>query len=136
LRFTAPGHGFVTPSAKFLYVGVDKHGKVESVALSPQVETLPLDESMAILNDLQNQFTRGGWKPFISRRNRPIEDTQATRNSIRACDAPTTRWQADNKYQVSLNIRCFRADDRPNDARYLITLDLNFPVFEDNRDDY
>lgn len=135
-RFIDSQFGFATPPAKFLNVGYDKYGKVWSVTLSPQVETLPLDESMAILTDLQNQFTRGGWKPFFSRRNRPIEDTQATRNAIRACDAPTTRWQADNKYQVSLNIRCFRTDDRPNDERYLITLDLNFPVFEDNRDDY
>lgn len=135
LRFTALGHGFVTPSAKFLYVGVDKRGKVESVTLSPQIETLPLDESMAILTDLQNQFRRGGWKPFQSSTNRPIEDTQATRDAIRACNAPTTRWQADDKYQVSLNIRCFRTDDRPNDERYLITLDLSSPVFEDHPDD-
>ncbi|MGF6509861.1 hypothetical protein OKW26_005688 [Paraburkholderia sp. 32] len=136
LRFVDPHYDFVTPAAKFFMVQYDQKGKVESLVLSPQVETLPLDESMAILADLQNQFRRGGWKPFHSSTNRPIEDTRATRNTIRACDAPTTRWQAGNKYQVSLNIRCFRTDDRPNDERYLITLDLNFPVFEDNSDDY
>lgn len=135
LRFTAHGYGFVTPPAKFLYVGTDKFGKVESVTLSPQVQTLPLNASMAILMDLQNQFRQGGWKPFHSHDNRPIEDTEATRNAIRTCTAPTARWQADDKYQVSLNIRCFRMDDQPNDERYLITLDLGPPVFDDDPND-
>ncbi|WP_233804211.1 flagellar biosynthesis sigma factor [Paraburkholderia sp. HP33-1] len=134
-RLTDPRYGFATPAAKFLSLYANQQGNVTLVTLSPQVETLPLDESMAILTDLQNQFRRGGWTPLHSSTNRPIEDTPGTRNAIRACNAPTTRWQADNKYQVSLNIRCFRTDDRPNDERYLITLDLNFPVFKDNPDD-
>lgn len=134
-RFADSRFGLTTPPAKFLNVGYDNHGNVWSVSLSPQVETLPLDESMAILTDLQNQFRRGGWKPFHSSTNRPIEDTQTARDAIRACNAPTTRWQADNKYQVSLNIRCFRTDDRPNEERYLITLDLSFPLLEDNAGD-
>ncbi|MFM0718003.1 flagellar biosynthesis sigma factor [Paraburkholderia strydomiana] len=135
LRFVDSRYGFVTPAAKFFMVPYDKNGNVGSLVLSPQVETLPLDESMVILTDLQNQFRRGGWEPFYSSTNRSIEDTQATRSAIRACNAPTTRWQADEKYQVSLNIRCFRTDDRPDDERYLITLDLGSPVFEDHPDD-
>jgi hypothetical protein len=37
-RFADPAHGFVTPAAKILNVGYDKHGNVWSVTLSPQVE--------------------------------------------------------------------------------------------------
>ncbi|WP_241495818.1 flagellar biosynthesis sigma factor [Paraburkholderia monticola] len=134
-RLSDPRYGFATPTAKFLSLYANQKGNVTLVTLSPQVETLPLDESMAILTDIQNQFRRGGWKPFHSSINRPIEDTKATREAIRACTAPTTRWQADDKYQVSLNIRCFRTDDRPDDERYLITLDLSLPVFDDYPDD-
>jgi hypothetical protein len=97
--------------------------------MSPQVDTLPLDEAMAILIDLQNQFRHGGWRPFRVNRNPPIEDTPDTRATIRHCDSPTSYWLAENKYQASVDIRCFRSDDRPDDERYLITLDLGPPVF-------
>jgi hypothetical protein len=131
-RFSDSQFGFVTPPARFLSLYADQLGNVSLVTLSPQIETLPLDASIAILTDLQKQFQRGGWKPFQSRDNRPIEDTQAARNAIRACTAPTTRWQAGNKYQVSVNIRCFGSRGHPNDERYVITLDLSPPVFEDS----
>ncbi len=134
MRFIDPQYGFVTAQAKFLFVGVDEHGKVDSVSLSPQVETLSLNNAMALVVDLQDQFRRGGWKPFRAERSRPIEDTPTMRAEIRKCSAPTSYWQASNKYQVSLNIRCFRSDDRPNDERYLITLDLGPPVFDDYPD--
>jgi hypothetical protein len=90
--------------------------------------------AMALLVDLQDQFRRGGWRPFRAMRNRPIDDTPATRTEIQKCSAPTSYWQAGDKYQVSLNIRCFRSDDRPNDERYLITLDLGPVVFDDYSD--
>jgi len=135
LRFSDPQYGFVTPAAKFLLVFADSDGKVADLVLSPQVETLPLDGAMAILVDLQDQFRRGGWRPFRAADDRPIEDTSARRTEIENCLAPTSRWQADDKYQVSLNIRCFRSDNRPNDKRYLITLDLGPPVFDDRPDD-
>lgn len=132
LRFTAPKYGFVTPAAKFLVVNYDRKGNVDSVTLSPQVTTLHLDEAMAILEDIQDQLRRGGWKPFREARSQPIEDTPTRRAEIRTCAAPTSYWQAENKYQVSLNIRCFRTEDHPNDERYLITLDLGPPVFDDS----
>ena len=129
LRFVDPRYGFVTPAAKFLAVHYDSKGNVDSVTLSPQVATLHLDDAMATLIDLQDQFRRGGWKPFRINRSPPIEDTRETRAQIRRCAAPTSYWQGGANYQVSLNIRCFRSDDRPNDERYLITLDLGTPVF-------
>ncbi|MFL9909841.1 flagellar biosynthesis sigma factor [Paraburkholderia sp. RL17-337-BIB-A] len=129
LRFSDPQYGFSTPAAKFLSLYADDSGKVVAVTLSPQLDTLPLDEAMAVFIGLQDQFRRGGWKPFRVNRNPPIEDTRDTRAQIRRCVAPTSYWQAGNTYQISLNIRCFRSDDRPNDERYLITLDLGLPVF-------
>jgi hypothetical protein len=122
----------VTPTAKFLSLYADESGKVEAVTLSPQVDTLPLNEVMAVVIDLQDQFRRAGWKPFRVNRSPPIEDTPAMRAEIRNCNDPTSYWQADNRYQVALNVRCFRTENRPNDARFLITLDLGPPVFEDS----
>jgi len=99
--------------------------------MSPQVGTLPLDESMKVLVDLQKQFRQKGWTPFRGAQQRPIEDRPATRAAIRKCASPTAYWQAAEKYQVTLNIRCFRSEARPDDERFLITLDLGHPIFKD-----
>lgn len=103
--------------------------RIAFVLRAAQLDTLPLDEAMTVFIGLQDQFRRGEWKPFRANRNPPIEDTRDTRAQIRHCVAPTSYRQAGNTYQLSLNIRCFRSDDRPNDERYLITLDLGLPIF-------
>ncbi|MGA3249508.1 MAG: hypothetical protein ABSD12_15315 [Paraburkholderia sp.] len=125
-------YGFSTPAAKFMMVSYDERGKVSGVTLSPQVETLPLDSTMVIVNDLQRQLKQGGWKQIRVADDPPIDNTPATRARIRACTAPTAYWQAVDKYQIGLNIRCFRSEDHPNDERYLITLDLGPLVFDDS----
>ncbi|PCE27899.1 flagellar biosynthesis sigma factor [Paraburkholderia acidicola] len=127
LRFTDPRYGFVTPSAKFLYVGTNKYGKVESITLSPQIETLSLDDTMAVLTDLQNQLRRGGWRLIRVASNPAITDTPAMRASIRSRTDPITYWLADNKYQIILDVRRFINESRSNDERYLITLRLSGP---------
>lgn len=133
-RFSDSHYRFITPPARFLSLYADQHSNVSLVTLSPQIDALPLDESMAILMDLQHQFAKGGWKPSNSRNNHSIKDNEATRDAIRLCSAPTAQWRADDRYQVSLNIRCFRTGQRSNDERYLITLDLGFAMFADPDD--
>lgn len=132
LRFTDAKYGFVTPPAKFLFVGADAHGNVESVTISPQVAILPLDETMAIVTDLQEQFHRSGWRQILVENSPPVEDTPAVRAKIRGCAAPTGYWQAGDKYQLGLNVRCFRTDSHPDVERYLITLDITPPWLETN----
>jgi hypothetical protein len=131
-RFDEPNYGFVTPPAKFLFLEVVRENRVDAVTLSPQVKTLPLNESMAILVDLQSQFRHGGWKPIRLSEDPPIDDSPAMRASIHRCDDPTTYWQAANKLQVSLNIRCFQSDNHLNGERYLITLQLSTPFVNDD----
>jgi len=123
-RFNDPIHGFTTPPAKFLSLGAERDGSIYAVTLSPQVETLPLDASMRILVDLENQFRRGGWRPILVSDNPPIEDTPATRDAMRRCLTPTTYWQAGDKLQIVLYVHCFQRDGHPNEDRYLITLEL------------
>ena len=125
--------GFVTPPAKFLAVTYDQHGLVDGVRLSPQVEPLPLDESLAIVRNLQDQLYRG-WKPFSSSDSRPIRNDVATRDAIRNCDDPTSRWNAGDRMQITIDIRCFRTEGHPDRERYLITLVLTRPWITDDRD--
>jgi hypothetical protein len=127
LRFTDAQYGFVTPAAKFFYVSVDESLKVASVTLSPQAETLPLDDAIAVLIDLQDQFRRGGWKPIRVADHPPIANTPAMRALMRKNDAPQSYWLAGDKYQIYLDVRRFRHENRPNDERYLITLQLSGP---------
>ncbi|MGU7784526.1 flagellar biosynthesis sigma factor [Burkholderia sp. PU8-34] len=136
LRFSDTQYGFVTPAAKFLSIYADTHGKVWSVTLSPQVETLPLDATMAILLDLQNQLRRGGWHPILVARHPPIADTPETRARMRSNLSPQAFWLAGDKYQVSIDVRRFIHENRPEDERYLITLQLTGPpLMEDWQDE-
>lgn len=123
-RFTARGYSFVTPAAKFLYVGTDASGKVESVTLSPQIESLPLDQAMSIVQDLQSQLLQHGWRPMRDHRFPPIADTPAAVASIRRGDDPKAIWHAAGQYQVALDIRRFAKETDPGEERYLITLEL------------
>ncbi|WP_236078596.1 flagellar biosynthesis sigma factor [Paraburkholderia domus] len=135
-RFTDSRYQFVTPAAKFLTVGYDERGNVLSVTLSPQVETLPLDQAVAVMLELQDQLRRHGWHPIRARRFPPIDSTPAMIESIRRGDDPQTFWQAAGKYQVALDIRRFIHENRPKDERYLITLQLSGPpLMEDHLDD-
>lgn len=127
LRFTDAQFGFMTPASKFLTVGYDEHGIVEAVTLSPQTKTLPTDETIAILLDLQDQLLRAGWRQIFAARHPPISDTPETRALMRANLAPQTFWLAGDKYQVSIDVRRFVHEKRPDDERYLITLQLSGP---------
>ena len=131
LRFVDPQFGFSTPAAKFMMVSYDEHGRVSGVTMSPQIETLPLDQTMTIVVDLQEQLRRGGWYKILVTDHPPITDSSTVRARIRECAAPTGYWQAGDKYQISLNVRCFRRDDQPNDERFLITIDVAKPWLDD-----
>lgn len=131
-RFSDPQFGFVTPPAKFLSLYADQFGSVSLVTLSPQVETLSLDRTMAVVSDLQEQLRRGGWQEIVVSNQPRIVDTPLLRAKLRGCSAPTGYWQAGDRYQLSLNIRCFPSDERPNDRRYLITVDVAAPWLQGN----
>jgi hypothetical protein len=127
LRFSDPEHGFVTPVARFLSIYTSQHGDVSIVTLSPQTQTLPLAEAMAIALDLQQQLGRRGWHPIRSSGFAPISNTPAMVERIRRGDDPHSVWQVAGKYQVTLDIRRFVHENRPVDERYLVTLELSGP---------
>jgi len=135
LRFTDPQYGSTTPPAKFLSVAYDGRGNVRAVRMSPQVKTLPLDEAMAVLMDLQRQLRSGGWRPFHVEANAPLVDTPEVRAVVRTGDSPTTYWAAGDKYQAILFMARFVHENRPKDERYLITLNFGPPWLLDDTAD-
>ncbi|QRX83106.1 flagellar biosynthesis sigma factor [Glaciimonas sp. PAMC28666] len=132
LRFVDSQYGFITPAAKFLSVSYDENGSVATVRISPQVKILSLDKALTIVFDLQDQFRKGGWLPFNVDTDPPFEKTEKMRSAIGQCSDPSSYWQAGDKYQILLNIRCFWIDEKPNEVRYLITFSISDLVYENN----
>ncbi|TKC86795.1 flagellar biosynthesis sigma factor [Trinickia terrae] len=104
-----------------------EHVRQQSRSTLPPIGTLPLDKAMAIVLDLQEQLRRRGWHPIRAHRFPPIANTPAMVQSIRRGDDPQTFWQAAGKFQVALDIRRFVHENRPQDERYLLTLELSGP---------
>ena len=55
LRFADPAYGFTTPPAKFFTISFDEKAKIRSIRMSPQVEPLPLQDTLNIVLNLQDQ---------------------------------------------------------------------------------
>jgi hypothetical protein len=103
LRFSDPQYGFVTSPAEFLSLYSDQDGKVTQLTLSPQVETLPLDEAMAIAVALQDQLRRAHWRPILTADHPPI--TEHPPCAPRYAPEPTHRlsgWLATNIRSLSI----------------------------------
>ncbi|MGV7240536.1 flagellar biosynthesis sigma factor [Caballeronia sp. M23-90] len=133
LRFSDPQYGFVTPAAKFLSLYADKNGNVAQLTLSPQVETLPLDEAVSVAVNLQDQLRRAHWRSILTVDHPPIMNTPAMRAAIHSGANPQTFWLAGDRYQVSLDIRRFNSESWGNGERYLITLQLSGPPLMTDR---
>jgi hypothetical protein len=65
VRLNDSEHGFVLPPTKFAALSYQQN-VVASLATSPMLEELPFDEAVAVLENLQNQFKAGGWKPWTN----------------------------------------------------------------------
>lgn len=130
LRLIDPTYGFVTPAARFFTVGFDGEGRVSMIALSPQLEPLLLDDALKVVLDLQEQWRCGGWEPVWPQQEPPFADTPEWRAHLRDRRQGATYWQASDKYQIVLTVHRFQDDQRPNDERYLVTIDLAKPFLD------
>lgn len=63
IRFTDPKHGFTLPPTKFAALSFLENQAL-TLATSPMLAPLPFDETVVILENLQNQFKAGGWEPW------------------------------------------------------------------------
>ncbi|MCC8368093.1 hypothetical protein J8V57_17835 [Xenorhabdus sp. PB61.4] len=125
LRFTDPKYGFVTPLARFFVVKFND-GIIESVRMSPQIEPLLYDDAIKIVLNLQDQWRKAGW--VLTRGYHPLVNTPELHESLRKMKGTgITFWQADDKYQIMLNVARFKDDKHPDEERYLITLAIAKP---------
>ncbi|WP_416422907.1 hypothetical protein RAM80_23975 [Pseudomonas sp. App30] len=127
LNFMDAHYGFVTPLARFFVVMYDE-GLIGSVRMSPQTEPLLLDETLKIALDLQDQWRRTGWTLTRPGDFPAIADTPAWRERLRQRRTGiTTYWQAEDRYQVVMDIGRFTDRRRPDEERYLISLAVSKP---------
>jgi hypothetical protein len=63
IRLNDSQHGFTLPPTKFAALSFQRN-VASTLATSPMLDTLPFDEAITVLENLQNQFKAGGWKPW------------------------------------------------------------------------
>ena len=126
LHFNDPQYSFTTPTAKFLAVSYDS-GVVDSVRMSPQIDTLNWDDAIKVVLNLQDQWRKGGWILSKPNRSPAYEDTPALRGQAKNNKSRTVFWSAGDKYQIMIFLQRFADSKRPNEERYLITMQIAKP---------
>jgi len=63
IRLNDSQHGFTLPPTKFAALSFQRN-VASTLATSPMLDTLPFDEAITVLENLQNQFKAGGWHPW------------------------------------------------------------------------
>lgn len=124
LRFADSNYQFTTPPAKFFTIGFDRNGNVDGVRMSPQVEPLPLQETLNIVLNLQDQWRKTGWELDDAVENPPYEDNAEWRQAIEQCTAYSTYWHVKGLYSIAIAIGCFKDYRHPEEKRYLITMSM------------
>ncbi|VEF06293.1 Uncharacterised protein [Pseudomonas fluorescens] len=129
IHFDDPEHGFKLPVTKFVSIGFDE-GKVSNMTTSPMLETLPFDQLIVVLDQLQSQLTNAGWAEWNSETNPWLNTAdEASRKTLQAelfDHVMVTVLLIPHKYSLALNVKCYaRCDERdPNTAKYLIDVSV------------
>jgi len=126
-RFSDPQYGFATPAGNYLSIYAPD-GRVSSLKLLPHLKALPLDETIALVLDLQNQLRRKGWVQMQTTGNPPVVDTPAVRDRIRRNQFSPTFWMAGDRYEVWIHVVRYLNGRRPADNHYMVMLDLGPPL--------
>lgn len=110
LRFTDPHHGFTLPPTKFALISY-LDNKVSTVSTSPMLKKLPFDEAVAVLEDLQNQFKRGGWSPWEANESEWFDLTPAGKKRLyermfEAGYSQMTQLRIPGKYSMIFRLQC------------------------------
>ncbi|QAX87641.1 hypothetical protein C2E19_01260 [Pseudomonas sp. DTU12.3] len=136
ITFDDPEHGFTLPKTIYGAVGYTR-GKVDGITTSPMVETLPFDQTVKLLNDLQLMFRDALWIPEPVEGNDWIKvqsDDEKRQLQAKLFDqADGVILLVPHKYSLLMHIKCYaRCDERNVDtARYLIDVGLSRDHFSD-----
>lgn len=136
IQFDDPEHGFTLPATKFGAIGFDE-GKVSTMTTSPMLETLPFDQLIVVLDQLQSQLKNAGWAPWNAERHPWIETvTEDDKRELQAelfDHVVVTVLLIPHKYSLALNVKCYaRCDERdPKTARYLIDVSVGSDYYSE-----
>lgn len=136
IRFDDPKHGFTLPATLFGAVGFDDW-KVSTLTTSPMLETLPFEQAIELLSELQKTFKQAGWVPETAEGNDWLKtETQKDKALLQAKlfdQLDGVILLIPNKYSLILHIKCYaRCDERnPETAKYLIDVGLGEDHFSD-----
>jgi hypothetical protein len=136
INFDDPVHGFTLPATKFGAIGFDE-GKVSTMTTSPMLETLPFDQLIVVLDQLQDQFKNAGWVLWSADRNPWIKtDTEADKRALQAelfSHVVVTVLLIPHRYSLALNVKCYaRCDERdPKTAKYLIDVSVGADYYSE-----
>ena len=126
-RFNDPKYGFVLPLTKFLGISYDAQRAVV-VRVSPQLETLPLEEALALAESIRTQLRKGGWvldHEFFHEDVYPEIYERISRYPGGAKGhAPSGFWHAGDKYELYFYLQAFINPDGKWNGKYLITLSI------------
>jgi hypothetical protein len=129
IHFDDPEHGFTLPVTKFGSIGFDE-GKVSNMTTSPMLETLPFDQLVVVLDQLQSQLKNAGWAEWNTETNPWVNTAdEASRKTLQAelfDHVMVTVLLIPHKYSLALNVKCYaRCDERdPKTAEYLIDVSV------------
>jgi hypothetical protein len=110
IRFTDPKHGFTLPPTNFAALGFH-HNVAVDIATSPMLEKLPFDKAVAVLENLQNQFKAGGWKPWADDGSRWFDLSPEGKKRLYARMfepgyMQTARLRIPHKYGMTFRLKC------------------------------
>lgn len=136
ITFDDPEHGFTLPKTIYGAVGYTKE-KVDGITTSPMVETLPFDQTVKLLSELQARFRDAKWIPEPVEGNDWIKvqsDDEKRQLQAKLFDqADGVILLVPHKYSLLMHIKCYaRCDERNVEtAKYLIDIGLSKDHFSD-----
>lgn len=125
ITFDDKEHGFTLPPTKFGAIGWSD-SKAITFSTSPMLETLPFDQAISLLGELQQTFKNAGWRPESVEGNDWLElETNEEKTHLQAKlfdQLDGVILLVPHKYSLILHIKCYeRCDERnPKTAKYLI----------------
>ncbi|MGB5829310.1 MAG: hypothetical protein WBH22_23070 [Pseudomonas mandelii] len=136
IHFDDPEHGFTLPATKFGAVGFDE-GKVSTMTTSPMLETLPFNQLIPLLTQLQGKLKDSGWVPRNPQDNSWLAvGSEVEKNALQTQlfdQVVIVMLLIPHKYSLALNVKCYaRCDERdPKTAKYLIDVSVGSDYYSE-----
>ncbi len=128
VKFDDPKHGFTLPPTKFAAIGYNR-GRVTTITTSPMLQTLPFDQLILLINNLQLMLKNAGWTPRDEYHTWFKLDTGIERNTLQTLlfkQVVVMTLLIPHRYGMSFNVKCYARCDEydPKTAKYLIDVSI------------